>query len=309
VVTFTVSELARITMVVLSVVTHEVLGLAVVLAGLSFGKDQGSTGSWELVGLGVSNGSIVGSLDLGTEVLVVLHTLAGCCSGRLNNLWLFRHRVLLVSYDQLGLALEFSARVATADHGVVEWVLVEAALLVSFIRTVGTLCFTVAVLSVSDTFAIGACPLTLGVAAAGLLAVGWETSEAALLVTFVRAIFAVSFAVTLGTFLVAVTVLAGIVGSWVAATLLSVVVLETTPAALLSLIRLVVALRLTVTVLRLGDAAFVGTGPFGGWVAATDLTVIKLEALEAAVSVALIGTVIAVNLTVAVLGKSDTLVA
>jgi hypothetical protein len=173
--------------------------------------------------------------------------------------------------------------------------------------------FTVAVLSVSDTFAVSACPFTLRVAATGLLVVILEGLKAAFIFTFVRSVFALGFTITVLTFLDAMTVLAGPIGLWVAATLFSVVVLETTPAALLAvLVRLVITLSLTVTELRLSDAVTIGTSPFRGWVAAADLSVVEFEASVAAVRIFIVGTlictVITVNLTIALLGKGDALV-
>jgi hypothetical protein len=153
--------------------------------------------------------------------------------------------------------------------------------------------FTVAELGVSDTVSVGACPLTLGVAATLLLVVKLEASEAASFLAFISHVSALSFAVTISTFLDAMhwVVLTGKFSLWVTSALLSVVVLETTPAALLAvLIRLIVALGLSVTVLGLSNATSIGAGPLGGWVAAADLRVIELEAFEAAVTV--IGTLI-----------------
>jgi hypothetical protein len=69
-------EFTGVTGVVLSISTGETLRLAVLFTGLSFGKNESSTGTWSLVLVRVQDALVECTINFWTGVLVSLHTLA-----------------------------------------------------------------------------------------------------------------------------------------------------------------------------------------------------------------------------------------
>lgn len=121
--------------------------------------------------------------------------------------------------------------VASTDFVVVEWILSEAALFHQLIRVVRALRFTITHFSFEGTFTILAGHLSLWVAATDFGVVVVESSEAALLISFISLVRALGLTVTnlslKGTF----TIVTSSFCFWVAATSLiciSVELLETT---------------------------------------------------------------------------------
>jgi hypothetical protein len=129
-------------------------------------------------------------------------------------------------------------------------VLSETTLFLRLITTICALWFTIAVFCVSDAIAIGACPLTLGIATASFLIVGEISFKATFLFTLITSVLALNFTTALISFLIAETVITGQVSSWVAATFFMIIISMTTPATLVSdLIRFIITLWLAVAVI------------------------------------------------------------
>jgi hypothetical protein len=133
--------------------------------------------------------------------------------------------------------------VTSTDFVVVEWILSEAALFHQLIRVVRALGFTITHFCLEGTFTIFASHLSLWVAATDFGVIIVESSEAALLVSFISLVRALVLTVTdlslEGTF----TIITSSFSLWVAATGLisiSTVFLETT--LVIAFIRLISAL-------------------------------------------------------------------
>jgi hypothetical protein len=85
---------------------------------------------------------------------------------------------------------------AAASLVVVESVVLETAVRVTLIRSIGALSFTVTVELVVDALTVGTGPLGLRITSTSGDTVVLEASEATAIVTFIRLIFALSFSVT-----------------------------------------------------------------------------------------------------------------
>jgi hypothetical protein len=139
------------------------------------------------------------------------------------------------------------------------------------------------VLVVVDALTVRAGELSLGVAATFLDVVEVETSEAAVSVTIIRSISTLLFTIAKSRLGDAVTGGASELRVLQTTTEFVVIEWEALVATLfVTFIRFISALGFTITKARHHDAVTVGTGPFGFWVAAAFLVVIKGISTEAA---------------------------
>jgi hypothetical protein len=171
---------------------------------------------------------------------------------------------------------------AAASLVVVEREFSEAAMSITFIRLISTLGFSVTEHGVVNTVTILAGPFSLWITSTSIDIVELEVLEAALLVSFIRLIWALGSTITevgLRDTISRVTLpFAGL-----AATFLVVVESEFLEAALsVTFIRSIGALSFSITVLTVLDAFSVGACEFSVWIAATDLRVVEIVILEAA---------------------------
>jgi len=164
---------------------------------------------------------------------------------------------------------------------VVEGVLLEAALFVTFIRTVRALGLSITEVTLWDTLTVSTSPLGVWVAAALDVVVEWELLEAAALITLIRSISALGFTVTVTLKVDAVTIGTSELG-FLAATLLIVVERVFLEAAVvITFIRSVSTLGCTITSAGSIDAITVLALPLRS-LATTFLVIVELDALEAA---------------------------
>jgi hypothetical protein len=171
---------------------------------------------------------------------------------------------------------------AAASLVVVEREFSEAAMSITFIRLISALGFSVTEHGVVDTVTILAGPFSLWITSTSIDIIELEVLEAALLVSFIRLIWALGSTITevgLRDTISRVTLpFAGL-----AATFLVVVESEFLEAALsVTFIRSIGALSFSITVLTVLDAFSVGACEFSVWIAATDLRVVEIVILEAA---------------------------
>jgi len=189
---------------------------------------------------------------------------------------------------------------------IIEFVLLEAAFLISFIRLVRALGLTIAFLGLFDTITVRASPLSIWVAATDFRVVLLEASEAAEVISFIRFISTLSLTITVvGQFnAVSIVTLPFI---FLASTLLVVIEWEVFEAAVLvTFVRLIFALGVAVAKVALEDAVTVSTLPL---VVSTTafLVIVEREFLEAALSITFIRSVKAVSLSVTYPGILDAL--
>jgi hypothetical protein len=164
---------------------------------------------------------------------------------------------------------------------IVELEFLEATFLVTFIRTIGTLGFTVTHLGLVDTITISACKISIWVAATDLVVVVTELSETAEAFTFIRFIGTLSITITVVGQLDAIIIVT-LPFIILAATFLVVIEWEFSKAAVsITFIRTICALGFTVTKITLVDAVTVTTLELI-LLAATLLVVIERVFLEAA---------------------------
>jgi len=116
---------------------------------------------------------------------------------------------------------------------VVDWEFLEAAVLVTFIRSVSALSFAITHFGLSNTLTISASPLGGWVAATDFGAIEWILLEAAFLHHFIRLIRALGFTVTHLSLEGAFTIEASHLGLGVAAANFGAVVVESSEAAFL----------------------------------------------------------------------------
>jgi hypothetical protein len=195
---------------------------------------------------------------------------------------------------------------ATTEFVVIEWEALVATSLVTFIRFISTLGFSITDAVHFDAVSVGTSELRFWVAAASLVIIESMSLEAAFL-TFIRSIETLSFSIT---FIVSVDTLT--TGTFpleiLAATFKVIVEWKFSEAAfLVTFIRSISTLGFTITVLGLLDALSVGTGQFGGWVAATFFDVVETEFLEAALLVSFIGSISTLGFSVTHLTGIDAL--
>jgi hypothetical protein len=207
-----------------------------------------------------------------------------------------------------GVALPFISLAATLLI-VVELELLEAAVLVTFIRSISALGFTVTHVGLSDTFTVGTGPFGGRVAATDFVVVEWIAFEAAFFHHLIRLVRALGFTVTHLSFESALTIKASHLGLRIAATDLGAIVVELFKAAfLVTFIYSVRALGFSVTTLGLEVALFMilVTREFSFRVAATSLVRVSFVLLEAALLVILVRFVSALSLTITKSLQRDT---
>jgi hypothetical protein len=196
----------------------------------------------------------------------------------------------------------------TTSLVIVQSELLKAALLVSFIRSISTLTFTITLVVLVNTITVLTLPLALETAASlgWVLLVVFETAEG---ITVIGSISTLGCSVTELILSNALTVGTGPLGVWITSTDLGVIeIVSLVAAGCVSFIRFVFALSLTITESSLKDAVSVGTGPLALWIAATNLVVIERVSFEATGLVTFIGFVGALGFTITltILGNAVT---
>jgi hypothetical protein len=158
---------------------------------------------------------------------------------------------------------------------------------------------------VGDTVTIGTLEFIVRMTSTDLVVVEVETSETAVLVTFIRSIWASSFTITV-TFLRDTVTGTALPLRFLAAAFLVVVEIELLEAAfLVTFVRSISALGFSITHIRFLDAITVGASPLSFWIAATDLGVVLFEASEAAEILTFIRLIGTLGLTVTVVCQLD----
>jgi hypothetical protein len=160
------------------------------------------------------------------------------------------------------------------------------------------LSFSVAEISLGDTITVVTLPLALQ-ATTSLRWIFLETLETAEVITVIRSVGTLSFAITHLGFNNALSVGTGPLGGWVAAALFSVVESVFLEAALgISFIRFIGALGFTVTHSSLEDALTVSTCPLALWIATALFISIERVTAEATVLVTFIGSIGTLGFTI-----------
>jgi hypothetical protein len=214
--------------------------------------------------------------------------------------------VIVVNTLTVG-ASELSLRVAAAFLDIVEVETSEAAVLVTIIRSISTLLFTITKSRFGDAVARGACELRLFETTTEFVVIEWEALVATLFVTFIRFISTLSFTITKVGGLDAVTVGTGPFGLWVAAAFLVVIEIMSEEATLfVTFIRFIGALGFTVAVTVLVDTITVVALPLV-FLAAAFLVVVEWKVSEATSLVTFISTIFALSFTVTILSVEEAL--